>query len=306
MEEEGYSSDEENPDVVVPPIQKGVWKEDFITVNIEKSPSLVKMFNGNTEQPKRLMNNLFTELFTLLGDGKGRAIIVPQVKARAGVMEQARRLKWIYSLLDHIAGGECGKENAAEWFSYYFGKVYDGAFTVASESLGIPLVQRLDATNAAAMWSDANVNITQQRLLKKHLRLHFGKRLFIPEQMFTNDLERYHIPTFYGDYKFYKNDDLTQKPKKCPYWYRDASVVVINELTRILDYTDMLSNFNSLSSISGCTLVAGANQGQGAWHSWIKIAAMSGIEVRERMSTDENFDPKGSYINSQIAHITCK
>ncbi len=28
---------------------------------------------------------------------------------------------------------------------------------------------------------------------------------------------------------------------------------------------------------------------------------MSGIEVWERMSTAENFDPKGSYINTQIA-----
>ena len=78
---------------------------------------------------------------------------------------------------------------------------------------------------------------------------------------------------------------------------------MLNELTRVLDYTDMPSNFNCLSSINGCTLVAGAYQGQGAWHSWIKIATMSGIEVRERMLTDENFDPKGSYMNSQIAHI---
>ena len=40
MEEEGYSSDEENPDVVVPPIQKEVWKEDFITVKAESSQTL--------------------------------------------------------------------------------------------------------------------------------------------------------------------------------------------------------------------------------------------------------------------------
>ncbi len=69
MEEEGYSSDNENPDVVVPPIQKEVWKKDFITVNTEKSPNLATLFNGNIEQPKCLMNNLFTELLTLLGGG---------------------------------------------------------------------------------------------------------------------------------------------------------------------------------------------------------------------------------------------
>jgi hypothetical protein len=42
----------------------------------------------------------------------------------------------------------------------YLGKKYDGAFTLASESLGIPLVQRLDAASALWMWSDANVYCT--------------------------------------------------------------------------------------------------------------------------------------------------
>jgi hypothetical protein len=40
MEEEGYSSAEENSDVVVPPIQKEVWKEDFITLMAESSQTL--------------------------------------------------------------------------------------------------------------------------------------------------------------------------------------------------------------------------------------------------------------------------
>ncbi len=122
------------------------------------------------------------------------------------------RLKWIDSMLDLIDGGEYGKEDAAEWYSYYFGKVYDSEFTVF---LGITLVQWLDETNVAAMWCDANV-------------------------------------------------------------------------------------------INGCTLVAIADQGQGAWHFWIKIATMSGTQVQKRMSTDENFDPNDSYIYSQMAHIACK
>jgi len=60
--------------------------------------------------------------------------------------------------------------------------VHNGPYTVAPESFGIPLVQWMDATNAAAMWCDANVNMTQQPIIKKHLWLHFGKWLFIPEE----------------------------------------------------------------------------------------------------------------------------
>ncbi len=33
---------------------------------------------------------------------------------------------------------------------------------------------------------------------------------------------------------------------------------------------------------------------------------MSGLEVREKMATEERFDVKKNYIISQIAHITCK
>jgi hypothetical protein len=33
---------------------------------------------------------------------------------------------------------------------------------------------------------------------------------------------------------------------------------------------------------------------------------LSGLEEREKMATEDGFDVKESYINSQIAHITCK
>jgi hypothetical protein len=53
-------------------------------------------------------------------------------------------------------------------------------------------------------------------------------------------------------------------------------------------------------------IFAGVDQGQGAWRSWIKITTMSASEIRERMGKDDDFNPKTSYITSQVAHITCK
>ncbi len=64
-------------------------------------------------------------------------------------------------ILEHLAGGDCDKDDAAEWLSYYLGKKHDGALT-ASEAL-----------------------------IQKHLRVHFGKRLFITEKIFNADLQRY-------------------------------------------------------------------------------------------------------------------
>jgi len=43
------------------------------------------------------------------------------------------------------------------------------------ESLGYPLVQRMTESAAEAMWADANINITQQWIFKKHLCYQLGK-----------------------------------------------------------------------------------------------------------------------------------
>ena len=50
----------------------------------------------------------------------------------------------------------------------------------------------------------------------------------------------------------------------------------------------------------------GADQGQGAWRSWVKIPTMSGAEIRNRMANDVNYEPKNCYIIAQVAHIVCK
>ncbi len=78
---------------------------------------------------------------------------------------------------------------------------------------------------------------------------------------------------YFGEYKYYKDGDKTQKPEKCNYWSRDAALVVSKELERIIDYSTNLDLIDSLRSLStsGMTIVAGADQGQGAWRSWLKI-----------------------------------
>jgi hypothetical protein len=86
-------------------------------------------------------------------------------------------------MLEHIAGdAETDKEDSVQWMAYYIGKKYYASLTLACDELGTPLVQRLDEASAESMWSDANINITQQRILRQHLHFHFGKRLFISQK----------------------------------------------------------------------------------------------------------------------------
>jgi hypothetical protein len=119
-------------------------------------------------------------------------------------MQQAWKLWWIDYMLDHLADPGFGKDYAVEWLSYFLGKKYDASYTLASEALWLPLVERLDDASAQAMWSDANINIIQQQTIKKHLCLHFGKHVFVPEKEINRDCESYFIPTVYGEYKHYK------------------------------------------------------------------------------------------------------
>jgi hypothetical protein len=81
---------------------------------------------------------------------------------------------------------------------------------------------------------DATANYSQA------LVHHFVKWLFIPQNVFQEDREHYHVKTHYGCYKYYKDNDRLQRPEKCPYWTGDASEIVPKEVTKLLDYTQSL------------------------------------------------------------------
>jgi len=68
-------------------------------------------------------------------------------------------------MLDHVSD----KNDSAKWLSYYLGRRYVGSFTLALEALGIPVVKHMDEKSTAAMWADANIIYTQQKITKRHI-----------------------------------------------------------------------------------------------------------------------------------------
>ncbi len=88
-----------------------------------------------------------------------------------------------------------------EGLCYYIGKGLDALFTLSSESLGYPLVQCMDESAAEAMWTDESINITQQQIVKRHLRYYFGKGVFIAENKIAFESNYHSVPTFDGEYK---------------------------------------------------------------------------------------------------------
>ncbi len=129
---------------------------------------------GKQMIPTCILNTLFCELvnvlkkkdnfvdFSYANDKCGCAIIMPQAKTLSSFMKKAWKLKWVKCMLDHLVGNNCDKDDAAEWLCYYIGKRHDPSFTLASESLGYPLVQHMDEAAVVAMWADENISATQQ------------------------------------------------------------------------------------------------------------------------------------------------
>jgi hypothetical protein len=129
-----------------------LWDEEHVWLDEKKHPNTFKMFQSDSKAPICLLKAVFCELLSILGGNnnsvdftylngqKGRVVMIPMAKSLSSFMDQAWKLRWIDSILDHMVPMGNDKDDAAEWLSFFLGKKYDGAFMLASEALGLPLV----------------------------------------------------------------------------------------------------------------------------------------------------------------------
>jgi len=98
------------------------------------------------------------------------------------------------------------------------------------ETLGLPLV--LDKVTAKAMWHEANISKTQQRVPKRYFHAHFSKKVIIPKAL-LGLLIQLGVPTQYGEYKCDQQlESGPQDPDQCQFWYQDISIVVTKDIER--------------------------------------------------------------------------
>ena len=111
-----------------------LWEEDYPNIDVKRHPNLFLLNGEGKKTPLRVLTAIFAELLSILGNNnnyddfhylngrKRRVLIVPQVKSLHAFMEQARKLRWIDYMLDHLAGPGFEKDDAVEWLSYFLGK----------------------------------------------------------------------------------------------------------------------------------------------------------------------------------------
>jgi hypothetical protein len=75
-------------------------------------------------------------------------------------------------------------------------------FTDSMAELGHPLVQKIYPVDAHAMWTDANANIAQQKIIRRHLSHAFGFHLCIADTAFVQSIVQNVVEPTFGTYEY--------------------------------------------------------------------------------------------------------
>jgi hypothetical protein len=100
---------------------------------------------NETDTAAEPISQVFLEEHKEINKDKSQMLFdyLTQVTTQASFVENAWKLKWIYSMLEHIAMEGSDLDDATESLYYYISRKYDSSFTLASESCGYPWVKQI-------------------------------------------------------------------------------------------------------------------------------------------------------------------
>ena len=247
------------------------------------------------------------EDFQFENSKKGRVILILQSLSLSGLVNP---------FCEYVTGPmSCDKNDAAELLTIYLRKKYECAFIIAAAELGMPLVTQMDEVTAAAMWADANVTLTQQKIVKKHLWHVFGSCVIVPEtkQHILGDMDSGVQPVF-GKYSYYRNNvetDGEEQPapweaENCLCCHCDVAFSFMHDMEWVLQCNIPVATYNTKNGI-GLDLLRGADHRKRAWQSWMKIShkVLSACgSVGIWLGVQNSKASKSSA--SKMAHLVCK
>jgi hypothetical protein len=223
-----------------------------IEANISKYPSICKfgvplvntaikaLLKDIVSLNEKTPDNLLTfEMF----NGKPCNLINPVSSSSYRSFKQnVARTSWMDGLLSAVNDD---KGVAAEWIMTYLGKRYDEKFTEVAVHLGLLLPPKImDAESACAMWEEANCTYKSQRVILRHLKCFFGRRITVPEN-FIRELE---------DGCLYPiSSETVIDGKNVFFWHKKIDEVVVHRIQLELEHrgSECLSQFDVLDVILG-------------------------------------------------------
>jgi hypothetical protein len=153
---------------------------------------------------------------------------------------------------------------------------HEDAFLAAASSLGIPIVQKMSPHAAHAMWTAANININQQKIIKRYIREYLGPHVFITDSgLIEMAGKRQFKPTF-SSYVYVSDEKAkhNERGELTKGWHRDSAKLLLAEVEGQLNEAKSDAGFKPYGTADDkedWTVVVGADHGQGAWRSNMKV-----------------------------------
>ena len=185
-----------------------------------------------------------TNLLTFkLFNGKPCTLVHPVCSASYKLFKQnIHRTKWMDALLSAICDD---KDVAAEWIIHFLGKRYEHKLTEVAIHLGLLLPSNvMDAETPCAMWEEANCPYKAQRVILRHLKNFFGRRITVPER-FIRWLEDGVLNP--------RSDQKVIDGKTVYFWHKNIDEVVAHQLKLELKHRgpDFGTQYNALDVVFG-------------------------------------------------------
>jgi len=181
--------------------------------------------------------------FQLFNESTCSLMSIPSSADYDRFKRNARRTKWIDKLLRLNAAEEVEVEEGVTWLLRYLGEKYSDLFTAVAVQLGLLLAPKvMDAESACAMWEEANCPVRAQRIILRHLKHFFGRRITVPEHQLRDLEEGALLPTC---------NSVLINNSKMYFWHRNIDEAVVHRLKTELEATVGIPLNESLKRIVG-------------------------------------------------------
>ena len=145
-------------------------------------------------------------------------------------------------------------------------------FLNVAKQLGLHICHKMNAIQAAAMWSDANVSYKQAKTILRHLYLNFKTAVQVPfiQLSHLGNITDKLQPTF-GSFLYKKNGEETKIGEKIQYWMYPIHELIQLDMDRLIQsqvHTDSQLSYGYQSTHffgneDGVFVIIGADHGGG-------------------------------------------
>ena len=235
--------------------------------------------------------------FTHTGNAKpGIVIPIPISKNYTTFDKNTRKYKWLESILHFIQTNvkKADDTYVPTWLVRHVYKSFPHLFVQVAVENGLYITQSMNETEAAAMWTDANISFNQAKIILRHLYNKFKTRIQVPLSNIhvLSNVTDYITPTFSSFVFKKKGVNWTKLGEKIHYWtYCPCTLIELDMARLLLSMHPQMQSFGYDSNIfgarkKGVICIIGSDHGAGKSRYLIRTNYLPSSERRRTNKVD--------------------